>query len=78
VNDFLDMGGYAAFVWPAFGISAAVLVGLLISSLHGLRAREAELALLQRERRSRRPVAAGAVPETEVKAVGAEMMSPQP
>jgi heme exporter protein D len=26
IQEFLAMGGYAAFVWPAFGLSAAVLV----------------------------------------------------
>jgi heme exporter protein CcmD len=26
MREFLDMGGYAAFVWPAFGLSAFVLV----------------------------------------------------
>jgi heme exporter protein D len=26
MREFLAMGGYAAFVWPAFGLSAAVLV----------------------------------------------------
>jgi heme exporter protein D len=43
ITNFLAMGGYAAFVWPAFGITAAVLVGLLLASLRDLKAREAEL-----------------------------------
>ncbi len=46
---FLQMGGYAAFVWPALGIAAAVMIGLLAQSLHSLRAREATLAALKRE-----------------------------
>ena len=25
MNDFLVMGGYAAYVWPAFGLTVAVL-----------------------------------------------------
>jgi len=40
------MGGYAAFVWPALGIAAAVMVGLLVQSLQSLRAREEELEKL--------------------------------
>jgi heme exporter protein D len=28
VADWLAMGGYAGFVWPAYGLAAAVLVGL--------------------------------------------------
>jgi heme exporter protein D len=35
--DFLTMGGYAGFVWPAYGIAALVLVGLLGVSWHQLR-----------------------------------------
>ncbi|HSF79163.1 MAG TPA: heme exporter protein CcmD [Steroidobacteraceae bacterium] len=26
LSEFLDMGGYAAFVWPAFGLVLSVLV----------------------------------------------------
>ncbi len=54
LSGFLDMGGYAGFVWPAFGVTAAVLIALLIASLRTLKAREADLDLLQRERRGRR------------------------
>ena len=25
MNEFLHMGGYAAYVWPCFGLAAAVL-----------------------------------------------------
>lgn len=28
MNEFLIMGGYAGYVWPAYAISAAVLIGL--------------------------------------------------
>jgi len=41
--EFLAMGGHAAFVWPAFAITAIVLIGLLILSLRGVRIREARL-----------------------------------
>lgn len=44
---FLAMGGYAQYVWPSFGLTALVLVGLLVLSLRGLKAAEAELAALQ-------------------------------
>jgi len=49
IEQFLAMGGYAAFVWPAFAVTAAVLVGLLVVSLRTLRRREAALALLLRD-----------------------------
>lgn len=40
----LDMGRYAAFVWPSFAVSAAVLLWLLIDSVARARRwkREAE------------------------------------
>ncbi len=47
ISEFLSMGGYAAFVWPAFGVAVVVLVGLLITSLRTLRANQAALAALR-------------------------------
>jgi heme exporter protein D len=60
VRTFLDMGGYGAFVWPAYGVTALVLVAVLIASLRALWRREAALAALERDaggeaRRARRP-----------------------
>ena len=52
-SSFFAMGGYAAFVWPAFGVSAAVLLGLWLESLARLRAGQRRLARLQAERSSR-------------------------
>ena len=31
------MGGYAGFIWPAYGIAALVLIGVLAVSLQQLR-----------------------------------------
>ncbi len=36
LQTFLAMGGYGAFVWPAFGVTALVMVGLLAASLRRL------------------------------------------
>jgi heme exporter protein D len=44
---FLAMGGYAAYVWPAFMATALVLGALLLASLRSLHASEATLAALQ-------------------------------
>ena len=65
------MGGYAAFVWSAFGITTLVLVGLLVQSWRSLKAREAELAALpplpeRAERRRRREDGRGAGPVAAV------------
>jgi heme exporter protein D len=41
---FLAMGGYGAFVWPAFGVTALIMVWLLAASLRRLRTLEKALA----------------------------------
>ena len=43
---FLEMGGYAAFVWPAYAITAVVLTGLLLNSLRVLRNAERDVEAL--------------------------------
>lgn len=49
--NYLAMGGYAAYVWPAIGATALVLTVLLVASLRTLRRREAALAALAGEGR---------------------------
>jgi len=44
MSEFLAMGGYAGFVWPAYGLSAAVMIGLLVAAWRRLRRAEADLA----------------------------------
>jgi heme exporter protein D len=44
---FLEMGGYAVYVWPAFAMAALVMIGLLVTTLRTLRAREAVLRQLE-------------------------------
>ncbi len=50
ITDFLSMGGYGAYIWPAFVITALIMIAILVSSLRGLHAREAELEALRRDR----------------------------
>ena len=47
MNVYFDMGGYAMFVWPAYGLSAIVMIGLAVNAWRGLRARERDLAKLR-------------------------------
>jgi heme exporter protein D len=47
MSDILAMGGYAGFIWSAYGAAAVILIGLLIVSLRDLRARQAEIAALE-------------------------------
>ena len=46
--DYFAMGGYAAFVWPAYIVALAVLGGLGVHSWHRYRASCAALDRLQR------------------------------
>ncbi len=54
---FFEMGGYGVYVWPAFAVTAIVLIGLVLASLRSLRGNEETLDGLQGERRRRAPVA---------------------
>ena len=60
LSDFLAMGGYAAYVWPAVGLTLAVLVGFALASWRSLARTRRQLALLEADRRARRQRAAGA------------------
>lgn len=46
MSDFLAEGGYAAYVWPAYLISAAAIVWLLLQTLHAYRKAKAEVERL--------------------------------
>jgi heme exporter protein D len=54
VGGYLAMGGYAAFVWPAYGVALAVLGGLAIQSWRRYRQSTAMLERLQQGRGARR------------------------
>ena len=47
---FWEMGGYAVYVWPAFGVTLAILIALLAISVAGLRARQRTLRALEATR----------------------------
>ena len=48
MTDFLAMGGYAPYVWWAYGFAALVLIALLVQSWRSARRREAELEQVRR------------------------------
>jgi heme exporter protein D len=52
--DFLAMGGYAAYVWPAYGLAALVLGGLTWQSLRAYRTRARALEAMVERRGARR------------------------
>jgi heme exporter protein D len=53
LSDYLAMGGYAGFVWPAYAVATFVLGGLSLQSWRRCRASAALLdrAQLQADRR---------------------------
>ncbi len=53
-TEFLDMGGYAAFVWPSYIIAAVVMVVLAIASWRELVTERATLEKLEAAHGSRR------------------------
>ena len=53
-GNYLAMGGYAAFVWPAYGTALAVLGGLAWHSWWRHRVSTDALEQLQREFRTKR------------------------
>jgi heme exporter protein D len=48
VTAFFAMGGYAAFVWPAYGLACAVLGGLALHSWRRYRISKGALEALER------------------------------
>lgn len=47
IASILHLGGYGLYVWPAYGVAAVVLIGLLWHSRATLRANERTLVGLQ-------------------------------
>jgi heme exporter protein D len=50
--EFFEMGGYAAFIWPAYIAAILLMVGLLVVSLRSMRQREALVQSLRSSRRA--------------------------
>jgi len=47
INEFFDMGGYGAYIWPSYGLTAVVMIVMLVASLRMLRQNEATLQSLE-------------------------------
>ncbi|MSQ85251.1 MAG: heme exporter protein CcmD [Alphaproteobacteria bacterium] len=50
IAEYLHIGGYAMFVWPAYGLALVGLVGILWLSVSSWKAREAEFMGLKSAR----------------------------
>jgi heme exporter protein D len=44
---YFAMGGYAAFIWPAYAVAGLVMVAMLADTLRTLKMRERQLRSLQ-------------------------------
>ena len=62
ITNFLNMGGYAAFVWPALGLTAVILIAMAVTSTRQLRANEAALQTAEQSGGRRRRAGGGAAP----------------
>lgn len=47
MSEFFNMGGYASYIWPAYGLSALVLIGLTLQSLAAYRRARRDVASLE-------------------------------
>lgn len=48
MSAFLAMGGYAAFVWPAYGASLLLLGAAVVTTLRAYARAKAQLAALEK------------------------------
>jgi heme exporter protein D len=51
MNAFFEMGGYAGYVWPAYGVAALVLIGMAWTSATTYRRTKRALEAAQQDRR---------------------------
>ncbi len=54
IAQYLAMGGYARFVWPAYAVAAVVLVGMAVQSYRAWRRQQSLWSALEATRPSRR------------------------
>ena len=72
MSEFLAMGGYGAYVWTAYGVTALALLLLFLWSWFGARARETELEQVrQLSRADRRTSSSGTLRDAEPAVSGA-------
>ena len=53
LTNYLAMGGYAAFVWPAYALATAVMSGLFLQGLRRYRRSQRMLEEIQRAQPAR-------------------------
>ena len=58
IAQYLAMGGYARFVWPAYGVAVIVLAAMAIASVAGWRRQQRLWAALEAAGQGRRRASA--------------------
>ncbi len=53
-SSYLQMGGYAGFIWSSYALAAILMVAVLVASVLKARSCERDLAQAQAQRPSRR------------------------
>ena len=74
----LDMTPYAAFVWPAWGVSALVLIILTVRTVVAARKWKRELARLEADQGTHPQAADTHPPQAARSAIGPKETGPRP
>lgn len=54
MSEFFAMGGYGAFIWPCYGLTAIAMIILVVQSLRSMRSNEKLVDTLRAGRARRR------------------------
>ncbi len=49
ISSFLEMGGYGAYIWPCYGISAILMIAIYVTSVRTLKENRAILNSLEKD-----------------------------
>ncbi len=55
ICEFFAMGGQGIYIWPAYGITAVVMIAFLVTTLRRLKVREAALKAMRAARQGVEP-----------------------
>lgn len=51
--EYFAMGGYAAYIWPAYGVTLGILLVLAVQGVRRYRRNRAQLETMQADREAR-------------------------
>ncbi|MDV7339649.1 heme exporter protein CcmD [Terasakiella sp. A23] len=47
MNEFFEMGGHGIYIWPCYGLAAALLIALLVASIQSLSKSKKDLSMME-------------------------------